>query len=393
LCTGRGWGKNRTQSEWLHQKALEYPDQVGFLAGRTLGGVGKAIIWHPKSGLLVTQNPANPCKVENGSRPTGITWANGARCNIHTSESPDSARGPEYAYGLADEIGTWKREVDFSGNTTWDNLQFALRAGPNPQMLAASTPRPVASIKDLLERGKKGGSVVTTTGTMYENRANLPDSFIEYIEERYAGTRLYRQEVAGELLMDVDDAILTHDQLDKTRVDAAPDLARIVIGVDPAGKSKKKSDNTGIVAAGRGVDGELYVLQNATCKLSPDGWARRAVGVYHDLGADLMTAEDNMGGEMVESVIRGIDPTVNVKRRTATRSKTKRAEPVLAFFERSQAHIVGEQTALEDQLVQFTPSGYVGDASPDDADAMVWAASELMLGKSANWDMMAAANG
>jgi phage terminase large subunit-like protein len=106
-----------------------------------------------------------------------------------------------------------------------------------------------------------------------------------------------------------------------------------------------------------------------------------------------MVAEDNFGGEMVESVIRGIDATVNVKRRTATRSKTKRAEPILAFFERGEAHIVGEQQALEDQLVQFTPSGYVGDASPDDADAMVWAATELMLGSTSSWDDMVAANG
>jgi phage terminase large subunit-like protein len=260
-------------------------------------------------------------------------------------------------------------------------------------MVAVSTPRPVGLVRETLDRAKRLTSIHVTRGTLYDNAENLAPGYIEDLEDKHRGTRLFRQEVLGELLEDFEDAILTHDQLDMTRVDAAPDLARIVIGVDPAGKSKKKSDNTGISVSARGVDGSLYVLANRTCKLSPDGWGRRAVEAYDEFGADLMVAEDNMGGEMVESVIRGVDPHVNVKRRTATRSKTKRAEPVLAFFERGEAHIVGEQTRLEDQLVQFTPSGYVGDSSPDDADAMVWAASELMLGAQSNWDDMVSANG
>jgi phage terminase large subunit-like protein len=391
ILTGRAWGKNRAASEWVHDQAAANPGLAGFLAARTLGAVGKTIVGHPRSGLLKTQHASNPCEFKHHLRR--VQWANGAYADIHSAEEPDDARGPEYEWGFADEIGTWKRCVDFEGNTTFENLNFSLRGGRHPRMVAVSTPRPVGLVRETLDRAKRLTSIHVTRGTLYDNAENLAPGYIEDLEDKHRGTRLFRQEVMGELLEDFEDAILTHEQLDMTRVDAAPDLARIVIGVDPAGKSKKKSDNTGISVSARGVDGSLYVLANRTCKLSPDGWGRRAVEAYDEFGADLMVAEDNMGGEMVESVIRGVDPHVNVKRRTATRSKTKRAEPVLAFFERGEAHIVGEQTQLEDQLVQFTPSGYVGDSSPDDADAMVWAASELMLGAQSNWDDMVAANG
>ena len=390
VISGRAFGKNRIASEWMHDQAEKLPGLAGFLAGRTLGAVGKTVIGHPKSGLLVTQRASNPCEYKPHLRR--LTWANGFYCDVHSSEEPDDARGPEYAVGFADEIGTWKRSVDFAGNTTWDNLQFGLRGGTNPQMIAATTPRPTALVRDLIERGKTGIGVHLTTGTLYDNRANLPDSYIEEIERKYKGTRLYRQEALGELLLDVENAIITAEMLDAARVDTAPEMDRVVIGVDPAAKSGKKSDKTGINASGIGVDGHLYALANRSCKLSPDGWARRAVETFYEFDASLMCCEDNQGGEMVESIIRGIDPTINVQRRTATKSKKKRAEPILAFYERGEAHIVGEQRDLEDQLVQFTPGGYVGDSSPDDADAHVWAAHDLMLQGGASWDDVAAAN-
>lgn len=392
LITGRGFGKNRVESHWAHGKAAAHPREAGFLAGRTLGDVGKTIIAHPQSGLLATQEPNNPCEYKPHERK--VKWANGAYADVHTSEEPDSARGPEYAWGVADEIGTWKRMVDFQGNTTWDNLQFALRSGANPQMVAGTTPRPTASVKYLLEAGSlEGGPVVLSTGSTLDNAANLPASYVSYILDKYGGTRLARQEIDGEMLLDVDGAILTHDLLDETRVDVAPEIQRAVVGVDPAAKSKASSDNTGINVSGRGVDGELYSLADRTCKMSPDGWARRAVAAYWEFDCTLMVAEDNQGGEMVGTIVRAIDPRVNVQYRTATRSKHKRAHHVLPYYERKQAHIVGNQPVLEDQLTRFTLNGYEGDESPDNADAHVWAASELMLGGSSTWEEMAAVNG
>jgi phage terminase large subunit-like protein len=165
------------------------------------------------------------------------------------------------------------------------------------------------------------------------------------------------------------------------------------VGVDPAAKSKASSDNTGIHVSGRGVDGHLYALADRTCKMSPDGWARRAIAAYWEFDASLMVAEDNQGGEMVGTIIRALDPRVNVQYRTATRAKHKRAHHILPYYERAEAHIVGSQPELEDQLTRFTYDGYAGDESPDNADAHVWAASELMLGGSSTWEEMAAVNG
>lgn len=391
MVTGRGFGKNLSESHFAHQKAFEHPTEAGFLAGRTLSDVAKTIIGHPKSGLLTTQRSENPCEYKPHQRK--VVWANGAYADIHTSEEPDSARGPEYAWGVADEIGTWKRSVDFQGNTTWDNLQFALRSGRLPQMVAGTTPRPTAAVQYLLETGSREGSpVVLTTGTTLDNAANLPAAYIEYILERYGGTRLERQEVYGEMLLDVAGAILTHELLEETRVAEAPEIYRAIVGVDPAAKSRDSSDFTGINVAGRGVDGELYSLADRTCKMSPDGWARRAIAAYYEFDCDMMVAEDNQGGEMVSTIIRGIDAKVNVKRRSATTAKHKRAHKILPYYERKQAHIVGNQPALEDQLCSFTYSGYAGEDSPDNADAHVWAADELMLGGVSTWEEMAAAN-
>jgi len=385
-------------SEFIHDKAATaIRGEIGFLAARTLGDVEKVMIGHPTSGLLVTQRPENPCEFKRlpGRSTPCLVWANGAYAETHSSEDPERARGPQYAWGGADEIGTWKRVVDFKGNTTWTNLQMGLRGGSHPQMIAVTTPRPIQMLRDLVaDAAAPDGDTYLTTGTLHDNAANLPESFLRFIKKEYEGTRLERQEISGELLSDTEGAILSLEMLDALRVSEAPDMARIVVGVDPAGKSKNTSDLTGINISGRGVDGHLYSLANRSCRLSPNGWGRRVVEAYNEFEADLIVAEDNMGGEMIETVIRGVDGGryVNVKSRTATKSKSKRAEPVLAFYERKEAHIVGDQKSLEDQLVQFTPEGYDGDSSPDDADAHVWAATELMLGAQSTWEDMIQAN-
>lgn len=392
LCTGRGWGKNRTAAEWVHDQAALNPSLAGFLGARTLGGAGKTIVGHPRSGLLVTQRSDNPCEYKAHLRK--VIWANGAYADIHSSEEPDDARGPEYAWGFGDEVATWKRNIDFMGNTTWTNLQFGLRGGSHPQMIAATTPRPVDLVRELLEKGNMPDSeVVLSCGTMIDNAANLPDSFLEYIEGKYHGTRLYRQEVSGEMLLDLEDAILTTEMLDESRVAEAPEMSRVIVGVDPALKRKKKSDKTGINVSGRGVDGDLYSLENLSCKMSPDGWSRRVVEACHKHGTTTVVAEDNVIGDAIETLIHAHDSTIRVLQRTARHAKHQRAEPILAFYERGQGHIVGDQPGLEDQLVQFTPTGWDGDGSPDDADAHVWAGTELMLGNQTSWADMVAVNG
>jgi hypothetical protein len=160
--------------------------------------------------------------------------------------------------------------------------------------------------------------------------------------------------------------------LEDNRVFVIPELIRIVIGVDPSGSSS--GDACGIVGAGIDAKNEHYTLEDNSIQGSPDMWAREACKTYHKLKADVMVAEKNYGGEMVEKVIRDTDPSVNVKLVSATHGKAIRAEPVSALTERGQDHLVGNFPALEDELCLWVP----GDKkSPNRLDAKVWADTEL----------------
>ena len=402
LLTGRGFGKTRSLSGWVHEQAATHPGSAGFLAARTLGDAQRALIGHPNAGILATQLATNPCELK--THPTRrIVWANGSFADVQTSEEPEGARGPEYGWGVADEIGTWKRTVDFNGNDLWTNLAACTRAGADPRIVAATTPRPTDTIKRLVDRAQRGAGVVLTTGSLYENADNLPASWIAELEERHKGTRLERQEMLGELLTDIEGAIVTSDMLDATRVESPPELARVVVGVDPALKAKKKSDKTGISVTGLGIDGDLYSLANRGGRFTPDDWSRRIVDLCDEFATSTVVAEDNAIGDAIKTLIHAHGDRgrrIRVLSRTAKLNKARRAEPVLAHYERAAsneavgagAHIVGVQPELEDQLTQFTAQTWEGEGSPDDADAHVWAATELTQGASSSWGDMAALN-
>ena len=189
----------------------------------------------------------------------------------------------------------------------------------------------------------------------------------------------------GEIVDDVPGALWTREMLERNRIAKAPEMARVVIGVDPSGTdgSDDEGDDVGIVAAGRGVDGRGYLLGDYTCKLSPDAWARRAVTAYHQQEADRIVAERNFGGAMVKAVIRTADASVPYKEVTASRGKVARAEPVAALFEQGRVSIVGSLAELEDEMVLMTSHGFVGEGSPNRVDAAVWALTEVMLGHQA----------
>jgi phage terminase large subunit-like protein len=156
-------------------------------------------------------------------------------------------------------------------------------------------------------------------------------------------------------------------------------LDRIVVGVDPAISNTSTSDETGIVVVGKGADGHGYVLDDSSLRASPHDWATAAVAAYHRFSADRIVAESNQGGDMVEAVIRTVDPNVPVKLVHASRGKKARAEPVSALYETDppRVHHVGFFGQLEDQLCEWTGDG----DSPDRLDALVWALTETMLGQ------------
>lgn len=232
-----------------------------------------------------------------------------------------------------------------------------------------------------------------------DNAENLPAEYFDVLASMSAAKRLRFE--AGEWATEVNGALWTLEDrtaedgrtmpgIDSTRMAKAdiPEMRRVVVSVDPSGtKGDDSGDDIGIVVAGIGVDGRAYVLEDATCNMSPEGWARRVVDRYHHWGADRIVAERNFGGDMVRSIIMTADKRASYKEVTASRGKSVRAEPVAALYEQGRVSHVGEFPDLEDQLCNFTASGYIGDKSPDRADAMVWALTELMLGDAGvNWD-------
>lgn len=295
-----------------------------------------------------------------------------------------------------DEITKWRY-----ANETWDQLQFGMRVGDRPMVLGTTTPKPIPLMRALLQQarreekelGRENASIVVTSGSTFDNAANLAGKFLQQMRDRYAGTRLGRQELEAELLDDVMGALWTRRMFDVRgplapmaavlpSTEKPPRMVRVVVAVDPSGTSGEDEegagDAVGIVAAGLGIDGLYYILADDTCNLPPSGWSQAAVNCYRHWGADRIVAERNYGGAMVEYTIRTADRHVSYSDVTATRGKTVRAEPIAALYERGRVLHIGSFPDLENELCSFTRTGYVGGNSPNRADALVWALTELI---------------
>lgn len=360
---GRGAGKTRSAAEWVRKTARRFPGCRIAIVARTAADVRDVCI-EGESGLLAVHPPAERPLYEPSKRR--ITWRNGSQATAYSADEPDLLRGPQHHFAWCDELAAWDRLED-----AWSNLRLGLRLGTHPRAMVTTTPRPLPLIRDLL----KSPTTVVRRGSTFDNAANLAPSALAEFRAKYEGTRLGRQELFGEVLDDVPGALWNRAMLDGGRVETVPDLVRVVVAVDPAVTSGEDADETGIVIAGKGTDGHLYVLADRSCRLSPDGWARRAVAAFDEFRADRIVAETNQGGEMVESVIRTVRPDLPVIRVHASRGKRTRAEPVAALYEQGRVHHRGAFAELEDQMCTFAPEA--GAASPDRVDALVWGLSEL----------------
>jgi predicted phage terminase large subunit-like protein len=359
IVAGRGFGKTRSAAEFIRSEVEQGHAKNIALVGKTPADARDVMI-EGESGLLSISPPHSKPLYEPSKRR--LTWPNGAKALIYSSQEPDQLRGPQFDLAWGDEIRTW-----YYAQETWDNLLFGLRIGQHPRVVATTTPLPIALIKVLL----KSPNVVVTRGTTYENRANLAPSFYAQIISRYEGTRLGRQEINAELLEDVPGALWQRTNI---LYKPAPDLQRVVVAIDPAVTSSEAADETGIIVVGKGVDGFYYVMADRSARLSPDGWARRAIQAYRDFRGDRIIGEVNNGGEMVELTLRTVDRNIPYKAVHASRGKVARAEPIAALFEQHKVFHIQPFDELEDQLVTWTPE--VGK-SPDRLDALVWALTEL----------------
>ncbi|WP_232631681.1 DNA-packaging protein [Methylobacterium sp. Leaf118] len=372
---GRGSGKTRTGAEWVRGLAWGDPvftdAPVGRIAliGETFADVRDVMIEGP-SGLLALPALGQARPVWQPSRRR-LTFDNGAVALAFSAEEPDSLRGPQFGAAWSDEVAKWQ-----GGEAAYDMIQFGLRLGAQPRGLVTTTPRPVPLIRRLLADPR---TVVTRSRTA-DNAGNLSARFLDEVVGRYAGTRLGRQELDGELIEDRPDALWTRDGLERVRVAAAPVLVRIAVAVDPPASSRAGADACGIVAAGLAADGTAFVLADATLhRETPAAWAQAALALYHRLEADALVAEVNQGGEMVTAVLAEADPDVPVRPVRATRGKRLRAEPVSLLYAQGRVRHVGPLPALEDEMCDFGAGGLSNGASPDRLDALVWALTYLML--------------
>lgn len=381
VLAGRGWGKTRTGAEDQAYYALTHPGSRLAVVAPTYTDARDTCVEGDSGLLRVIPAPL----VTDWNRSLGeLILANKSRFKLFSAEEPDRLRGPQHHRAWGDEVAAWKRSESSKAPDALDQLLFGLRLGERPRLVLTTTPRPAQFLVDLIARG----DVVITKGSTFENAANLAPAALASLRERYSGTRLGRQELEAELLDDIPGALWTHAHLDALRVPTAPEgLRRTVIAVDPSGSAS--GDEVGIIVAAKGSDEHGYVLADRSGRFSPDGWARAAVNAYHEFRADLIVAEANFGGDMVEHTLRTVDARIPYKKVTASRGKHVRAEPVAALTEQGKAHMVGSLPHLEDQLCATTANGYEGSGSPDRMDAYVWALTELLLESQWDWGLVA----
>ena len=372
LMAGRGFGKTRAGAEWVRERINSAGSRRIALVAPSPEDVRNVMV-EGVSGLLQVFPPWFKPVYEPSKRK--LTWPNGTTALGFSSHEPDRLRGPQFDTAWCDELASWKHARE-----TWDNLQFGLRLGGNPRCAVTTTPKPIALLRELKGRD----DVFVTTGSTYENRAHLPREYIEHIRRRYEGTRTGRQEIYAELLDQSEDALWERDWIEEARVQSAPELSRIVVSVDPAVSSRASSDETGIIVAGVDEDRHVYVLEDASGRMSPDSWARRAIAMLDKYGADRIIGESNNGGDLVEHTVRTAyeGRSAPYKSVRASRGKYARAEPVSALYEQGKAHHVGRLDALEDQMCTWTPGS---EGSPDRMDALVWAITELTLNRTGVW--------
>ncbi|SFD54112.1 DNA-packaging protein [Roseivivax sediminis] len=380
ILGGRGAGKTRAGAEWVRSvvegsKPLDHGRCRRLaLVGETQDQVREVMIFGD-SGIMACSPPDR--RPEWKASRKCLVWPNGAEAMAFSAHEPEGLRGPQFDGAWVDELAKWRK-----GQDTWDMLQFALRLGERPQVCVTTTPRNVAVLKRLLE----APSTVSTHAPTEANRANLAESFLQEVRARYAGTRLGRQELDGVLFDDVEGALWTEDLLDGARGQDVPVCGRIVVAVDPPASSGAKADTCGIVVAGLRQGGQgpddlrAVVLEDASVQgLGPSGWAQAALDAMARWQGDRLVAEVNQGGDMVEAVIRSLDPHVPLTKVHASRGKAARAEPVAALYEQGRvAHAPGFEL-LEEQMCRMTAQGYEGAGSPDRVDALVWALTDLVL--------------
>ena len=371
ILAGRGFGKTWTGAYDIINFATQNPNTISAVVAPTFGDI-RRVCFEGVSGIL--QLIPQECLLHGTKKSytrslSEVTLWNGSRIIGFAASEPDRLRGSQYHRAWCDELAAWRYPE------AYDQLMFGLRLGYRPQVLVTTTPRPTPLLMSLVKRADK--DVYMTQGSTFENKENLAESALQQFIDRYEGTRLGRQELYAEVLDDIEGALWNYSMIEKcqARQEKIPELTKTVVSIDPAVTSNENSDETGIIVAGLGEDGKYYVLEDRTGKHSADNWGRLAVELYYRYNANIIVAEVNNGGDLVERLIRTVDRNIPYKSVHATRGKMVRAEPVSALYEQGKVFHTKTFPELEEQMCSFT--GRVGQSSPDRLDALVWALTYL----------------
>ena len=374
ILAGRGFGKTRTGAETLRSWVQSGRYKRLALISKSIGEA-RAVMVEGVSGLLEVHPPRDRPHFEKARHQ--LNWPNGCLATLYGADHFERLRGPQFDAVWIDELAKFRYPDE-----AWSQLMLALRLGTDPRCIVTTTPRPIPLIEKLLVRD----DVVVTRGTTFENSGNLAPAFLDQIVKQFEGTRLGAQELYAELLTEQQGALWRRDliryQEPPYEECGLPKLARIVVAIDPATTHHEESDETGIVIAGLSGDKCAYVLEDLSGRLSPGDWGQRVVEAYWRLKADRVVAETNKGGDLVERILRSLDPTIPYKAVRATRGKFTRAEPIAALYEQNRVFHARPLSLLETQLCSFVPG--ISSKSPDRLDAMVWALTDLLLESESN---------
>lgn len=374
IIAGRGFGKTRTGAETIRMWVEKNRYHRIALIGGSVDEVRDVMV-EGESGLLNIYPEYERPLFEPSKRK--ITWANGTVAHLYGANHYEKLRGPQFDLAWVDELAKFRYSEE-----TWNQLMLGLRLGNDPRCLVTTTPRPQKLLQNLLESPDSA----VTRGTTFDNEANLAPTFLKQILKQFDGTSLGAQELYAEILTERQGALwqrsMIHYQQPATSEDGQYLFRRIVIAIDPATTHHQESDETGMVVAALGEDNQAYILEDLSGRYSPADWGRRAIEAYWRYKADRVVAEVNKGGDMVERILRSIDPSVSYKAVRATRGKATRAEPIAALYEQNRVYHIRPLTTLETQLCDYIPG--VTSKSPDRLDALVWGLTDLLLEAESN---------
>jgi len=389
IKSGRGFGKTKAGACWL-KKCIDKHQPIG---GRhdlyaVVGPTHKDVVQVMVPAILAEFPPSERKKIQWNKTDGVIIFPNGAIVYSYSSET--EIRGPNISKCWCDELAKW-----WNPDEQFETMEYAVRIG-DPQILVTTTPKKtIRTLRRLIAKTLEDPEqYVLIEGSAFENTF-LPESYRNRLEE-LRGSKKFRQEAMGEMLDDSEDAIFSEKCISDNRVQMAPlldsgpklnlpkdvELIRIIVAVDPAGTANPDSDETGIIVAGVDAQSHAYVLEDASGRYSPDGWATKAVRLYHDYQANYIVAEKNFGGDMVEHTLKTIDNNIAFKAIRASHGKMVRAEPIAAKYTQGFVHHVGSAKRfekLEDQMTIFTGAPSTNKRKDDRLDAMVWALTELLI--------------